>query len=142
GHGDAGQTVKFLGVLNQVFSQPELVVAFDPGDARARQRAPEAPQNAFADFDFALEVFAAARREVVARNLPEVLEVAVQDQPVGTLAAEEYFEKQKRPFVVKGNLEIVGDDGQLIGGNFRPMSHQFSAWQRDGERRGGRVFQI
>ena len=115
GHGDARQTVKLSRVLNELLAQPELVVAFDPGDARVRQRAPKAPQNTSADFDFALEVSLGARREVVARNLPEVLEVAVQDQPVGALAAEEHFEKQKRPFVVKRDLKIVGDDGELVG---------------------------
>ncbi len=29
----AGQAVELFGILNQVFSQPEFVVAFDPGDA-------------------------------------------------------------------------------------------------------------
>ena len=66
GHRHAGQTVQLSGVLNQVFAQAELVVAFDPGDAGVRQGAPEAPQNAFPDFDYALEVFAGARRQVVA----------------------------------------------------------------------------
>jgi hypothetical protein len=33
----------------------------------------------------------------------------------GALAAKKEFEKQKRPFVVEGNLEIVSDDGELVG---------------------------
>src|SRR5690348_1567197 len=28
----SAQTVKFSGILDQIFSQPEFVVAFDPGD--------------------------------------------------------------------------------------------------------------
>src|SRR5439155_2841641 len=96
GHRQAGQTVQFSGVLDQVFSQPEFVVAFDPGDARVGQRAPKTTENASPDFDLAVELFAAAGYEVVARNLPEVLEVPVQDQPVGSLAAQKHFEKQKR----------------------------------------------
>jgi len=31
------------------------------------------------------------------------------------LAAKKQLEKQKRPFVVEGNLEIVSDDGELVG---------------------------
>jgi len=42
------------------------------------------------------------------------VEVAVQDEPAGALAAEKEFEKRKRLFVVKRNLEIVGDDGELV----------------------------
>ncbi len=37
GHGQARQTVEFTRVLDEIFAQPEFVVAFDPGDARARQ---------------------------------------------------------------------------------------------------------
>jgi len=55
-----------------------------------------------------------ARREIVAGNFPEVLEVPVQGEPVGALAAPKHFEKQKRPFIMKRNLEIVGNDRQLI----------------------------
>src|SRR5947209_3943177 len=70
------------------------------------------------------------------------MEVAVQNQPVGALTAQEHFEKQKRPFVVKGNLEIVGDDGHLIDWRFCAMDHRLSAWQPLSERRGGRVCRV
>ena len=66
GYGDAAQTVKLSGVLNQVFSQPEFVVAFDPSNARVGQRAPEGAQNAPPDFDLLFEFLARARRQVVA----------------------------------------------------------------------------
>ena len=66
GHGDARQTVKLSRVLNELLAQPELVVAFDPGDARIRQRAPEAPENAPPNLDFALEVSLDARRQIIA----------------------------------------------------------------------------
>src|SRR5439155_7487425 len=134
----AGQTVKLSRVLDQVFPHSEFVVAFNPGDAGARETAAERAQDFLPGFNLALELLAAARREV-ARNLPEVLEVAVEDQPVGALAAKKELEKRKRPFVVKGNLKIIGDDDHLIEGSFHPMSQ---AWQVHRGRRGGRDYRI
>ena len=54
-------------------------------------------------------------------RLPQLAQELVRARPdvliagFGTLAAQEHFEKQKRPFVVERNLEVVGDDRQLIG---------------------------
>ena len=66
GHGDARQTVKLSRVLNELLAQPELVVAFDPGDARAGQTAAERAQDFPPGFNLALELRATARRQVVA----------------------------------------------------------------------------
>ena len=58
-----------------------------------RQAASEGAQNALSDFDLFLELFARTRGQVIVRNLPAVLEVAVEDEPVGTLAVKKKFKK-------------------------------------------------
>jgi hypothetical protein len=126
-HRDARQAVEFLGVLDQILAQPEFVVAFDPGDAGLGQRTPERAQYGFAGFNLAPEVFSAPGRKIVTRDLPEILEVAVQDQPVGAFPPKEQLEQPKRLLVVEGYLKIVGDDGELVSGTFS-MIHRLSGW--------------
>ncbi len=77
-----------------------------------------AAQDGFARFNLAPELLAAPGCEVIVRNLPEILEVAVQDEPVGTLPAQKQLEKPKRLLIVEGCPEIVGDDRELISGLF------------------------
>src|SRR5438034_2594986 len=81
-----------------------------PGDAGSGQRAPEASENASADFDLALENLCPCAASGRSLKSPRSTGVAVHNEPVGALAAQEHFEKQKRLLVVKRDLEIVGDD--------------------------------
>src|SRR5262249_23632160 len=56
------------------------------------------------------EFLASPRRKVKAGDLPKILEVSVKDQPVGFLPAEKKLEKSYRLFIMKRNLEVIGDN--------------------------------
>src|SRR5712691_5746292 len=88
-HRQSRQAVELARVLDEVAPKPELVVALDPRDPGAGQDVAEGAENLLADLDLLAKVFAGAGHAVKARDLPEVPEVAVQDQPVGLLAAQE-----------------------------------------------------
>ena len=85
---EAGQTIEFLGVLNEVFPKAEFVVTLDPGNAGMRKASTEAAQDVFAYLNLKPEFLAATRYMVVLGDLPEVLEIAIQDEPVRLLSAE------------------------------------------------------
>src|SRR5437899_4051643 len=82
-HRQSRQAVELTRVLDEVAPKPELVVAFDPGDPGTGQEVADGAENFLADLDLLAKLFAGAGHAVKARDLPEVLEVAVQDQPVG-----------------------------------------------------------
>src|SRR5579883_364072 len=104
------QAVELPGVLDEIASQPEFVIAFDPGDAGARQIPPEAAQDLAAHDDLLAELLARSRRVIEPGDLPKILEIAVQDQPIGPFRPQETPQQGERLLVVKRHMEIVSDD--------------------------------
>src|SRR6266852_9790476 len=88
-HRQSRQAVELTRILDEVAPKPELVVALDPGDPGAGQDVADGAEDFLADLDLLAKVFAGARHAVKAGDLPEVLEIAVQDQPGRLLAAQE-----------------------------------------------------
>src|SRR5437867_4259499 len=88
-HRQSRQAVELTRVLDEVAPEPELVVAFDPGDPGAGQDVAEGAENSLADLDLLAKLFAGAGHAVKARDLPEVAKISIEDQPVGLLAAQE-----------------------------------------------------
>src|SRR5262249_4571017 len=67
-------------------------------------------EDLLSDLDLFDEFLAGSRREVKAGDLPEVLEVAVKDQPVGLFPPEKELEESQRLFIMKRDLEVIGDN--------------------------------
>src|SRR5262249_61616039 len=86
------------------------MVPLDPGDASASKDAAKRFEDLLSDLDLFDEFLAGPRRKVKAGDLPEVLKVSVKDQPVGLLPAEKEFEEGQRPFIMKRDLEVIGDN--------------------------------
>src|SRR6266481_8000111 len=78
---------------------------------RARRRdTPKSFKDLLSDLDLFDKFLAYSRRKVKAGYLPEILEVSVKDQPVGLLPLEKELEESERPFIMKRDLEIIGDN--------------------------------
>src|SRR6266481_5473068 len=86
------------------------MIPLDPCDPGARQGAAKRFKDLLPDLDLFAKFLADPRRKVKAGDLPEILEVSVKDQPVGFLSPEKEFEESQRLFIMKRNLEVIGDN--------------------------------
>src|SRR5262244_907249 len=86
------------------------MVPLDPVDASASKDSAKRFEDLLSDLNLFDEFLAGPRRKVKAGELPKILEVSVKDQPVGFLPPEKKLEKSHRLFIVKRNLEVIGDN--------------------------------
>src|SRR5215471_10392849 len=86
------------------------MITLNPGDPPARKDTPKRFKDLLSGLDLFDEFLADSRCKVKAGDLPEILEVSVKDQPVGFLPPEKELEESQRLFIMKRDLEIVGDN--------------------------------
>ena len=86
------------------------MITLDPGDASAPKNTAKRFEDLLSDLDLFDKFLSGPRRKVKAGDLPEVLEVSVQDQPVRFLPPEKELEESQRLFIMKRDLEVIGDN--------------------------------
>src|SRR5215471_13621447 len=86
------------------------MIPLDPGNAGVSKDTAKRFKDLLSDLDLFDKFLAGPRRKVKTGDLPEILEVSVKDQPVGSLPPEKKLEKSYRLFIMKRNLEVIGDN--------------------------------
>src|SRR5215831_3859339 len=86
------------------------MITLNPGDPPARKDTPKRFKDLLSDLDLFDEFLADLRRKVKAGDLPEILEVSVKDQPVRLFSTQKKLEESQRLFIVKRDLEVIGDN--------------------------------
>src|SRR5207244_13546941 len=81
-----------------------------PGEAGGQMDAADIVTDVLSDLNLIDKCLAGPRRKVKAGDLPEILEVSVKAQPVGFLPPEKELEESQRLFIMKRNLEVIGDN--------------------------------
>ena len=74
---EAVESIEFPGLADEVFSQTELMIAFDPGNPSMRKDSAKRFEDLFSYLDLFNQRFAGSRRQVESGDFPKVLKVPI-----------------------------------------------------------------